>query len=375
MRAIEILEQLLACQAVVGRPNGPIVETICEIARKAGAQAQVLPGPEGDRSNLWITLGPKDRAGYVLSGHMDVVPAPAKGWTSAPFTLRDDGAGRLYGRGTSDMQGFLACCLAVLPATGNRTLSRPLHLAFSYDEEAGCRGVPHLLAHLPELCALPLGCIIGEPSDMTPILAHKGKAAVRLRVEGLAGHSSRPDLGRNAIHGLVSVLNEALAVNANLPDTGQDVRFAPACSTLQVGVVSGGVAVNVIPDLAEAEIELRAIPGQDPLALLAPVKAALDALRSEGFVTNWEVVSAYPALSLAQDSPLSRLIGRLSAREPVEAVSFGTEGGLYQLAGIASVICGPGHIERAHKPDEFVTKDELAACERMIAGLVDEMSA
>ncbi|HLP67915.1 MAG TPA: M20/M25/M40 family metallo-hydrolase, partial [Rhizobium sp.] len=210
MQAIDILDKLVSFPSVVGTPNDAIVDWVRSYLEAHGAIVHVLPGPEGDRANLFATLGPRDTAGYVLSGHMDVVPATEPGWTSDPFRLRRE-ANRLYGRGTTDMKGFLAAALATVPKFAGLTLARPIHLAFSYDEEAGCRGVPHMLTRLPDLCARPLGAVIGEPSGMQAILAHKGKAAAKVAIAGRAGHSSRPDLGLNAIHGMATVLAKAVA--------------------------------------------------------------------------------------------------------------------------------------------------------------------
>ena len=233
----------------------------------------VLPGPEGDRSNLFATVGPHEGRGYILSGHMDVVPAGEQEWNSDPFVLRRDGS-RLYGRGTTDMKGFLACALAALPQLAAMNLQRPMHLAFSYDEEAGCRGVPHLIAALPSLCEKPLGAVIGEPSRMQAVRAHKGKAAVRLEVIGRSGHSSRPDLGLNAVHAMASVITQAAAYGGSLTNGPFDHNFAPPYSSLQVGVIAGGQAVNIIPDRCIADIEVRAVPGVSPSSLLEPVRTS-----------------------------------------------------------------------------------------------------
>lgn len=368
MTAIEILRQLVSFASVVGTPNGEIVAWVRDHLARHGVAATVLPGSEGDRANLFATIGPRDRPGFVLSGHLDVVPAGEPGWTSDPFTLTER-EGRLVGRGASDMKGFLAAALAAVPALAALGLQRPIHLAFSYDEEAGCRGVPHLLAALPDLCAPPKGAIIGEPSGMRPILAHKGKAAARVTVLGQAGHSSRPDLGRNAIHAMAELLQAAVGTAAALRQGPLDQAFAPAYSSLQVGTLRGGQAVNIIPDRCTAELEARAIAGVDPSALLAPVRAAAARLVAEGFLVEWQDLSAYPALALAADAPLAALLERLTGQPPLAAVSYGTEAGLYQAAGVPAIICGPGDIGRAHKPDEFIRPEELGACQAMIEAL------
>ncbi|WP_279482445.1 acetylornithine deacetylase [Aureimonas sp. SK2] len=370
----EILARLVAFSSVVGTPNAPITDWIADHCRSHGARVHVLPGPEGDRANLFVTLGPADVPGYVLSGHTDVVPAGEDGWSADPFTLRVEGE-RLYGRGTTDMKGFLACALAALPVLAAGPLKRPLHLAFSYDEEAGCRGVPHMIAELPKLCAKPLGVVVGEPSGLQAVLAHKGKAAARLEITGRSGHSSRPDQGLNAVHAMIEVLGAATAHGRDLEGGPFDARFEPPHSTLQVGIVSGGRALNVIPDRCIAEIEVRAIAGADPGALLEPVRAGLAALEPKGFRVDWTDLSAYPALALPADSDLARLTGELTGRPPCAAVSYGTEAGLFQEAGYDAVICGPGDIARAHRPDEFVTRGELAACLAMILALGERLRA
>jgi acetylornithine deacetylase len=374
MNVEEILARLIAFPSVVGMPNDAIVDWIREYCQAAGADVTVLPGPEGDRFNLFVTVGPSEARGYIISGHMDVVPAGEPEWSSDPFVLRPEG-GRLYGRGTTDMKGFLACALAVLPGLGAMNLRQPVHLAFSYDEEAGCRGVPHLLAALPTLCERPLGAIVGEPSRMQPVRAHKGKAAARLEVIGRSGHSSRPDLGLNAVHAMAGVITYAVAYGQSLADGPLDDNFEPPYSSLQVGVIAGGQAVNIIPDRCTADIEVRAVPGVSPSSLLEPVRAQLFALRGSGLEVAWHALSAYPALAPADGSELTALLAELTGQEPLTAVSYGTEAGLYQQAGIDAIICGPGDISRAHRPDEYIEIGELAACRKMIEELGARLAA
>ena len=368
MNVDEILARLIAFPSVVGTPNEAIVDWIRRYCSAAGAAVDVIPGPEGDRSNLFVTIGPRAARGYILSGHMDVVPASEPEWSGAPFVLRRDGD-RLYGRGATDMKGFLACALAALPRLAATNLQQPIHLAFSYDEEAGCRGVHHLIAALPTLCEKPLGAIIGEPSQLQPVQAHKGKAAVRLEVIGRSGHSSRPDLGLNAVHAMAGVIARAVAYGQSLTNGPLDLEFTPAYSSLQVGVVHGGQAVNVIPGRCSAEIEIRAVPGVSPQSLLEPVKADLFALRNHGFEVVWQELSAYPALAPTKGSALAAVLVELTGNQPMGAVSYGTEAGLYQQAGIDAIICGPGDISRAHRPDEYIEIGELAACQSMIEDL------
>jgi acetylornithine deacetylase len=368
MNVTDILDRLVSFPSVVGTANDAILDWIRTYIESHGATVTILPGPEGDRANLFATIGPKDVPGYILSGHMDVVPALEPGWTSDPFILRADGDA-LYARGASDMKGFLACALAALPTFAAMPLSRPVHLAFSYDEEAGCRGVPHMIRRLPELCARPEGAIIGEPSGMRAIRAHKGKAAARVKIHGRSGHSSRPDQGLNAIHAMAEILDRAIKTAETLQTGPFDQNFEPPYSSLQVGMISGGQALNIIPDFCSADLEARAIAGVSPADLLEPVRLATIALKQKGYTTEWDILSAYPALSLAEDAPLARLLEELTGITPLAAVSYGTEAGLFQAAGIDAIICGPGDIARAHRPDEFIRINELAACQAMIERL------
>lgn len=374
MNVEEILARLVAFPSVVGTPNGAIVDWIREYCEAAGAEVTVLTGPEGDRSNLFATIGPREGRGYILSGHMDVVPAGEPEWSSDPFVLRREG-GRLYGRGATDMKGFLACALAALPGLAAMDLRQPVHLAFSYDEEAGCRGVPHLLAALPSLCEKPIGAIVGEPSRMQPVRAHKGKAAARLEVIGRSGHSSRPDLGLNAVHAMAGIIRGAVTYSQSLADGPLDQNFEPPYSSLQVGVIAGGQAVNIIAGHCTADVEVRAVPGVSPSSLLEPVKARLFALRDDGFEVAWHELSSYPALALANGSELAAVLTELTGQEPLTAVSYGTEAGLYQQAGIDAIICGPGDIDRAHRADEYIEIGELTACRKMIDDLGARLAA
>lgn len=360
MKAVDLLSRLVGFPTVVGHSNEALMGFVAEYLETYGARVTLLKGPEGDRFNLLATLGNPDVPGYVLSGHVDVVPANEPEWQADPFVLRqhDD---RLIGRGACDMKGFDAAVLAAVPALAEMALARPIHIAFSYDEEAGCRGVPHLLAALPDLCASPLGCIVGEPSGLVPVLAHKGKAALRLVARGRAAHSSRPDLGVNAIHALIPALAQARALAERLVDGPRDARFAPAHSSLQVGVISGGQAINIVPDQAEARIEARAIDGVDPREILAPLT------RIDGVEAEW--LASYPALALDADHPLTALAQKVSGHAPIGAVSYGTEAGLFQQAGIPAIICGPGDIARAHRPEEYLTLAELAAAQQMVEAL------
>ncbi|MDK8873788.1 acetylornithine deacetylase [Paracoccus sp. SSJ] len=374
MNVETILADLVAVPSLPGTPNR--VMTDCLRNYLAGAQVTEIPGPEGDRFNLFATIGPRDVPGYVLSGHSDVVPVEGQDWATDPFRLTRDG-NRLIGRGTTDMKGFLACVLSMVPEFAAMDLRRPIHVALSYDEEIGCRGVGHMIARLPGLCAPPLGCIVGEPSDMRPVLSHKGKQAIAITIEGQAGHSSNPALGVNALYPAGELLVWIRDRAARLATEGPfDPRFDPPHSTLQAGVIRGGSAVNIIPDRAVIDIEVRSVPGQAPQEVMAEVLAELHAVAARsGVRASSAEFSSYPALPPPEGDDLSRLLARWTGQEPLAAVSYGTEAGLFHAAGIPSIICGPGSIARAHRANEFILDEELEACRRMLLALSAEISA
>ena len=370
MQPEEMLASLVAFPTVVGTSNAALIDFIRNFLAKHDMEAQIIAGPEPDRFNLFVTIGPADRPGFILSGHLDVVPAHEPEWRADPFTLRNEN-GCLFGRGAVDMKGYVAAVLSAVPRLVGMELKQPLHIALSYDEEAGCRGVPYLIDRLPSLCAPPLGCFVGEPSGMVPVLRHKGKATLELSAKGASGHSSRPELGQNAIHALLPVLSRAAALPDELQRTGhQHDAFIPPYSTVQIGVMEGGQSVNMIPDHASALIEARAVPGENPQGVMAPLMAMADAEDS----VNAEIVSAYPALDLDGGSDLARLAAELTKSTPIEAVSYGTEAGLFQQAGIPTIVCGPGDIKRAHRPEEFITFDELHAAQEFVLRLARRLS-
>jgi len=374
-----VLADLVGFPSVCRTPNGAIIEHVRAYLAGHGVDSVIVPGPEGDRANLFATIGPKVEGGIILSAHLDVVPAAPEGWVGDPFKLRRDGE-RFIGRGAVDMKGFAACVLASVPELVATPLARPVHIALSYDEEVGCVGVRHLIARLPELCPPVLGCIVGEPSGLRPVLAHKGKIAQRVTVHGKAGHSSRTDLGDNAIHyaaGLIAAIHEeALRHAAHGPFAE---AFAPPYSTIQVGVIKGGTGINIVPAQCVFEVEARAIAGQEPAALLGFLPGVAERIAREAAATghkvdfSLETMSDYPPLALAESDPLVAFTEAASGQGRQAAVSYGTEAGLFQRAGIAAIVCGPGDVDRAHKPEEYITDAELAGAMAMIAGVADRL--
>ena len=370
-----ILAALVALPCLPGQPNAPIADWITDQLVDMGVTVNRLPGPEADRVNLFASIGPVDQPGFVLSGHMDVVPTTGQDWSSDPFrlTARD---GRLYGRGATDMKGFLACMIAAVPLFQQAALRRPVHLAFSYDEEIGCRGAPHLIAALPQLCSHPAGAIIGEPSAMQPVLSHKGKLAIEVALTGRAAHSSDPAAGVNALYAVASLADGVRQAADMLARHGtRDARFCPDHSTLVAGLMQAGTAVNIIPDRANLSLEVRTIPGDCADRIMDPVLALAEGMVAQGRALSCSVteLSRYPALP-PEATTLAARLSNWTGQPIRQAVSYGTEAGLFHAAGIPSVVCGPGDIARAHRPDEYITQAELQACMAMLARLADHLS-
>ncbi|WP_372802285.1 acetylornithine deacetylase [Paracoccus seriniphilus] len=375
MMMTEILAELVSVPSLPGTPNDRITDVICGRLDAPGVTLHRLATPEG-RWNLLASIGPADLPGLMLSGHSDVVSTEGQEWDSDPFCLTEV-EDRLVARGTSDMKGFLAAMLDLVPDLLQMPLKRPVHLAFSCDEEIGCRGVPHLIARLPELIARPAGCVVGEPSDLHPVRAHKGKQSVEIRLEGRPGHSSDPAQGVNAIYPAARLALEVENIAAAFAAMGPfDQDFTPPNSTLQAGVIQGGVAVNIIPEHARMLIEARTIPAQSPADVIARVSAALDHIGASAkaagrpFRSTIEVLASYPALSPRGNEELAGLLSQITGQPIIQAVSYGTEAGLFAQAGIPSVVCGPGNISRAHRANEFIHPQELSACADMLRKIV-----
>ncbi len=371
-----ILADLVAFPGLPGQPNGPIAGWIADTLAAAGLTVHRLPVPEGDRLNLFATIGPAEQpGGMILSGHMDVVPVEGQSWTTDPFRLTEVN-GRLQARGATDMKGFLACMIAAVPMFQAAGLKRPVHLAFSCDEEIGCRGAPHLIAELPRLCAPPAGCIVGEPSGLQPVLSHKGKVAYEVAFAGRSAHSSEPERGVNALYAAASLARTIEESAGAIAAAGRrDSRFSPDHSTLVAGILRAGSAVNIISDRATLAFELRTIPGDDADALLLPVFSRARMEVAAGRALDCEVteIARYPALP-PEAMELAALLSDWTGQSPRQSVSYGTEAGLFHAAGIPSIVCGPGDIARAHRPDEYIMASELAGCMSLFGKLARELA-
>jgi acetylornithine deacetylase len=334
----------------------------------------------GTKANLFATLGGGVRPGVVLSGHTDVVPVDGQAWSSDPFaaTLRD---GRIYGRGAADMKSFIAAALAMTPRFLGAPLAAPVHFALSYDEEIGCLGVRGLLADLARENIRPGGCIIGEPTSMQPVVAHKGKRAYKCCVRGREAHSALTPQGVNAIEYAAKLVVHIRHLADRMRDIEtRDHRYDVPFTTLQTGIIRGGTAANIVPRDCELHYELRYLPGVDPDALEREIhdyarevlepemkRAAPDA----GF--SFETKAEIPALDTGDADAITALAQSLSRNPGAAKVAYATEGGLFQRAGIPSIICGPGSIEQAHKPDEYIALDQVALCEAFMDRLLEEL--
>lgn len=374
----DLLEHLVGFATVSRDSNLELIRFIENYLMTHGVRSELFYNEEGTKANLFATIGPADVGGVMLSGHTDVVPVDGQAWTVDPFRLTELD-GRLYGRGTADMKGFIASVLAAVPYFVGQPLRIPVHLAFSYDEEVGCLGVRSMLADLERRPHKPLICLIGEPTELKPVLGHKGKLAMRCEVRGAPCHSAYAPYGVNAIEYAAQLIGRLVSIGAELaqPDR-HDPRFDPPYSTVQTGVIKGGRALNIVPAECEFDFEVRALPDFDAGTVSTQLKRfaeddLLPKMRAVQPDTDIRMrpLSAYPGLATQPESAAARLIAMLTDSTEFTTVAFGTEGGLFDKAGIPTVVCGPGSMDQGHKPDEFVTVDQLHRCDRMLSRLAD----
>ncbi|HEX6442376.1 MAG TPA: acetylornithine deacetylase [Stellaceae bacterium] len=375
--AVEILDRLVAFDTTSARSNLDLIDWTADYLAGFGIVGARSAAFEG-KANLLATIGPPDHGGVILSGHTDVVPVAGQAWDSNPFRLTEQGA-RFFGRGSADMKGFIALVLAMVPQAARRELSVPLHLAFTHDEETGCFGAPALIRELPTGAAKPLLAIIGEPTSMQVANAQKSCWFFRTRVSGREGHSSAPERGVNAIAAAAEIIREIerLAAEARArarPETG----FDPPNTTLSVGTIAGGTAVNIIARDCVFDWDLRTLPDEDAAALQARIDRFIEAdllprMRAgcSDAAVETETIVGVPPLVPAPGSPAEALARRLTGANTTTTVSFASEAGLYQQAGIPAIVCGPGSIDVAHKPNEYITRTELAAGQAFLDRLLD----
>ena len=375
MAALDLVRDLIAFDTTSRDSNLALIDYAQALLEKSGARCRRTFDASGKKANLFATLGPDGDGGYVLSGHTDVVPVDGQDWSSDPFKpeVRE---GKLFGRGACDMKGFVGVALALAPDIARAKLTRPIHFALSYDEEVGCAGVKGLLDDLKTQGVKPALAIIGEPTLMKIVGAHKGGAKLTTRCCGREGHSSQPFHGANA----VMMAAEFMTVLGSVWDdlkSDRDPRFDPDHTTVQATVIHGGTAVNILAKEAEVTWEYRLLPGRDGDAIIETVKrrAAEEVLpkyRARAAEAAFDTIlhAQYPGLAMDEDSPAVLLARELTGANQVEAVAYGTEAGHFQNYGIPAVICGPGSIEQAHRPDEFCALSELDACEAFLRKVI-----
>jgi len=379
---LDILGRLVGFDTVSRNSNLQLIDYVKAYFAEHGVEAEILYDDTGTKANLLATVGPADRAGIVLSGHTDVVPVDGQDWSTDPFKLvRRDG--KVYGRGASDMKGYLACALAAVPDLLAADLKRPVHFAFSYDEEVGCLGVPAIVERILQKGPRPDMAFIGEPSLMSIVNGHKGSCGLRTDITGLACHSAQPQLGVNAILAASEIMQMLRARQEQIAaDPAEAAAFDPPYTTISVGTIRGGTSRNTVAGTCSFEWDIRATrPG-----IKEEIRADLErfvelqllpAMRKRQPGAMVRTVMAYdvPPLVHEEANPAELLGQALTGKSDSMTVPYGSEAGFFQQAGMATVICGPGNIEQAHKPDEFIAESELAACMSFLERLGRHLTA
>lgn len=381
--SLGMIEKFIGFDTTSRDSNLPLIAFVRDYLRTLGVESVLTYDDERGKANLFATFGPSDGGGIVLSGHTDIVPVDDQEWLSDPFKLtqRD---GKIFGRGVCDMKGFLAIATAFAPEFARRRLTMPIHLAMSFDEEVGCLGVPLLLDDLKSRGIRPAACIVGEPSSMKIIRAHKGKIGGHVKVTGLPAHSGVAHQGVNAVEAAGEAIAFLKGIQRRLRDRGpyNEEFEAPAYTTIQCCMVNGGTAVNIVAGQCTFDFDIRFLPGENPDDYVEEckefvrrnVEPEMHAVSpATGF--EWHRVPGAAALNTPRDAPVVKLAEELSQTTGSTCVGFGTEAGHFQDAGIATVICGPGSIDQAHKADEFITLDQVAECERFFWRLLDKVTA
>ncbi len=382
LSARDLIARLIAFDTTSRESNLALIDFVRDYLDGWGIASELYFDHDRRKADLYATIGPDDRSGLMLSGHTDTVPVDGQAWDSDPFTVtpRD---GKLYARGSSDMKSFIAVALSQVPTFAAAKLKTPLHLALSYDEEVGCTGVRDLIADLGRRPIRPLGCIVGEPTSMTPVIAHKGKLTVRCEVHGHETHSALTHQGVNAVEAAAEIVAHLKGMARRKRDQGpHDDGFVPPYTTIHAGTIRGGTAVNIVPRECSFDFEIRAIPADDPrisfqelrhfaeTTLLPEMKAV-----SADAAIHFHELNDTPGLGMPPDAPLVRLTQALSGANDTGKVSYTAEAGLYHAADIPAVLCGPGSIEQAHKPNEFVALEQIARCETFMRRILEHLRA
>ncbi|MEB0012835.1 acetylornithine deacetylase [Glaciimonas sp. Gout2] len=374
-----MIERLIAFPTVSRDSNLGLIEWTRDYLAGLGVTSRLTYDSTGKKANLFATLGQGKKPGLILSGHTDVVPVEGQAWDTDPFkaTIKD---GLIYGRGSADMKSYIATALALAPKFLAADMEAPLHFALSYDEEVGCIGVQGLIKDLQELGLKPAGCIVGEPTSMQPIIAHKGTNRFRCCITGREAHSSYTTMGVNAIEyaARIIVYIRQMADRFAQLET-RDYGFTVPYTTMQTGLIRGGLASNIVPKECAFDFEARTMPGVDAERLYQEVQDFAAKLLPEMQLIEpnakiaFEWLASAPGLNTKEHDAIVQLAASLSRNHTTGAVSYGTEAGLFQRAGIPTVVCGPGNIEQAHRPNEFVALEQVAQCEAFMLRLLDPM--
>ncbi len=380
MKSAEILKDLIAFNTISANPNLDLMQYISNLLLEHGINSTLIKDDTGKKANLYASVGRSNLSGVMLSGHTDVVPVDGQDWTKPPFELTQEND-KFYGRGTCDMKGFVACAIIAAINASKQTLTTPLHLAFSYDEEIGCVGVRSMIDMLAKSPIRPAMCIVGEPTSLTVATGHKGKVGMIAHCTGKEGHSALAPFALNALHlgcDFINILRDIQTdIEANgIRDTDYDVPY----STIHVGKFNGGIALNVVPNSCEVAFEIRNIAEDDPQMILDKIKqATVNIVRqarkkaSEADI-QIEIFNTYPGMYTKNDSAVVSFVKSLTGANDTCKVAFGTEGGLFSKElGIPTVVCGPGSMEQGHKPDEYIEIDQLNRCDHMLAKLIEQL--
>lgn len=374
---IELLARLVAFDTTSHKSNLGIIAFIEDYLLQHGVVSQRIVTPDGLKAALFATIGPQDKAGIALSGHTDVVPVGGQTWTSDPFTLRQE-SGKLYGRGACDMKGYLACMLACVPDFKRRNLQSPIHLVFSYDEEVGCLGVRPVIAEFSKTLPTPRAVFVGEPTNMQVVDAHKGPVRWQVDVAGRAAHSSMAHLGVNAITYGARLIAELGRMEADLKITSRNDRFMPPYATLQVTMLEGGTANNIIPIYCRFGFEVRSLPGVDIDGIERRLRSfaetqcipEMQQTAPEANITITRMNTVPPFIAQKESLALTLAL-QLTGQNETHTVSYATEAGLFQDGGAPSIVCGPGDIAQAHTADEWIEEAEIAKCMGFMTRLAD----
>ena len=382
IQTLDILERLIKFESISVNSNLNIIDYIDEFLNTRGFSVHRVPSGDGKKSGIYAALGPTELAGIMLSAHTDVVPVTGQPWTTDPFnmTLKND---RAYGRGTTDMKGYLASVLAMADKASKVNLREPMKIAFSYDEEIGCVGIQNMIGQLEQTIGLPRACIVGEPTQMQVAVGHKGKVALTATCNGQNGHSALAPNFVNALHLAGDFISGIRSLQSEFATRGQqDTAYAIPYSTIHIGQLTGGIALNIVPDTAVLKLEYRHLLEDSAQELFNEILAIAETA-AEPFRThfpqaaiNIEQYNAYPGLDVSINDEVVSLVHGLAQSTGTMKVPFGTEAGVFTQAGVPTVVCGPGSMEgQGHKPDEYVEISQLQACDAMMNRVLAELQA